>query len=110
MSTSKSESGCKFGNKCSFPHRNAVAILKDVRQLGCVFQETEPPESLSISHKSTNILGPIRRIRLTKAAQRHADNRENKKPSLGKIQVKIHHQRSPYAMKFVYRSQEEIER
>ena len=61
MSTSKSESGCKFGNQCSFPHRkveeqpnkkpkkggdkSAVAILKDVRQLGCVFQETEPPES-----------------------------------------------------------------
>ena len=69
---SKSESGCKFGDKCSFPHRkgeeqpknrknsgdkNAVAILKDVRQLGCVNQDTEPPESLSILRKGTKNLG-----------------------------------------------------
>ena len=56
----------------SFPHRkveeepnkkqkkggdkNAVAVLKDVRQLGCVFQDTEPPESLSILRKGTQIL------------------------------------------------------
>ena len=106
----KSESGCKFGNKCSFPHRNveeqpnkkpkeggdknAVAILKDVRQLGCVFQDTEPPESSSILRKGTKILGPIRRVQFTRSAQRHADIRENKGPSLGKIQVKIPHQQS----------------
>ena len=69
----KSESGCKFGNEYSFPHRNveqqpnkkpkkggdknAVAVLFDVRQLGCVFQNTEPPESLSILRKSTIVLG-----------------------------------------------------
>ena len=56
----KSESGCKFGTECSFPHwkvegqnsnkpkkdgdKGAVATLKDVRQLGCVSQDTEPPE------------------------------------------------------------------
>ena len=49
----KAESGCNFGDRCSFGHRqvedepsketkkdgdkNAVAILKDSRQLGCVF-------------------------------------------------------------------------
>ena len=51
----RSESGVrKFGNKCSFPHRkvedkpnkggdkSAVAVVKDVRQLGCVLQDTEP--------------------------------------------------------------------
>ena len=30
-------------------HQNVLAILKNVRQLGCVFQDTEPPESSSIS-------------------------------------------------------------
>ena len=68
----KSESGCKFGDKCSFPHRkveeqpeggkSAPATVKDVRQLGCVFQDTEPPESLSISEEH-KVLGPIRRVR-----------------------------------------------
>ena len=35
---------------------------------------------------------------------------KNKGPSLGKIQVKIPHQRNPYAMKFEDRSHEETER
>ena len=39
-----------------------------------------------------------------------ASIRENKGPSFGKIQVKIQHQRSPYAMKFEDRSHEETER
>ena len=57
----KSESGCEFCGKCSFAHRqvegepskklqkngdkSAVAILKDVPQLGCVLQDTEQPEA-----------------------------------------------------------------
>ena len=85
-------------------------MLKDVRQLGCVLQDTEPPESLSILRKSTNVLRSIRRVRFSKAAQRHANIRENKGPSLGKIQVKVRHQRSPYALKLEDRSQEETER
>ena len=120
------EAGRKFGNKCTFPYRkveeqpnkkpkkggdkNAVAILKDVRQLGCVFQDTVPLESLTILRKGTKILGPIRRVRFTKATQRHADIREHKGPSLNKMEVKVPHQRSPYAVKFEDRSQEEIER
>ena len=95
----KSESGCKFGDKCSFAHRqvegqpgrkpnkdddrSAVAVLKDVRQLGCVFQDTESPSL----RKSPKVLGSIRRVRNTEATQRHANIRENKGPSLGKIQV-----------------------
>ena len=51
----KSENGCRFGEKCSYAHRqvdeqpskrskkngdkSAVAILKKTRQLGCEFQE-----------------------------------------------------------------------
>ena len=81
-------------------------MLKDARQLGCVFQDTEPPESLPIfteEHKS------IRRARFTKATQRHANIRE-KGPPIGTIQVKLPHQRSPYNLKLEDRSQEEIKR
>ena len=114
----RSESGCKFGAECSFPHwkvkeqpnkrpkkggdKSAVTTLKDLRQLGCV--------SLSILRKSTKILGPIRRLRFTKVTQRHANIRESKGPSLNKMQVKSSHQRSPSSVKFEDRSQEETER
>ena len=56
----KSESGCRYGEKCSCAHRqvddqpskrsqnngdkSAVCILKTTQQLGCVFQEMEPTE------------------------------------------------------------------
>ena len=78
----KSESGCKFGAECSFPNwkggdKSAAAIVKSVRQLSCVSQDTEPPESVSISRKDTQVLGPIRRERFTKASQGHANIREN---------------------------------
>ena len=78
----KSERGCKFGYKCSYAHRqvdeqprkesktngdkSAVAILKNTRQLGCVFQDMEPPNYSSILRKSSNILKPIQRVRFTK--------------------------------------------
>ena len=93
-----SESGCKFGTVCSFPHwkveeqpnkrpkkggdKSAVAIVKDVRQMGCVSQDVEPPESSAISRKGTTILGPIRRVRFTRTGLRQANIRENKGPSL----------------------------
>ena len=118
----KSESGFKFGDKRFAAHRqvegqpskkpkkdgdkSAVLVLKDARQLGCVFQETDPPESLPILRKSTKVLRSIRRVQFTKATNRHANIRGNKGPSFGKIQVKVLHQRSPYALKFEDRSQE----
>ena len=74
--------------------KSALAILKDERQLGCVLQDTEPPQSSSMLRKSPEVLGPIRRVRFTKATQRDAKIRENKGPPLGKIQVKIPHQQS----------------
>ena len=59
----KTQSGCKFGAECSFPHwkveeqpnkrpkkdedKSAVAIVKSVRQLSCVSQDTEPPDSVT---------------------------------------------------------------
>ena len=78
--------------------------------MGCAFQDTHPPGSFPTSRICTKILGSIRRVRFTKATQRHANIRENKGPSLGKIQVKVPHQRSPYALKFEDRSQEETAR
>ena len=107
----KSESGCEIGEECLFPHwkvqerpdkqpkkgddKSAVAIVKSVRQLSCVSQDTEPPESAAISRKGTKVLGPVRRVRFRRAALSQANFRENKGPSLGKTQVKIPHQRSP---------------
>ena len=56
------------------------------------------------------VLGPIRRVRFTKSTPRHASIQEKKGPSLGKINVKVPHQKSPYALKFEDRSHEETER
>ena len=69
--------------------KNAVAILQDVRQLGCALQDIEPLESSSILRKDPKGLGPIRRVRFTKAALRQANIRENKGPSLNKIHVEV---------------------
>ena len=94
----ESESGCKFETECLFPHwkveeqpnkkpkkvddKSAVAIVKRVRQLICVSQDAEPPQSAAISGKGTKVLGPIRRVRFTNAALRQANIRESKGPSL----------------------------
>ena len=80
--------------------KSAVVFVKDVRQLGCVFQDTEPLEFSTILRKITKVLGTIRRVRFTRVALRQANIRENKGPSLNKIQVKSSHQRSPYTVKF----------
>ena len=90
----KTKSGCKFGAECSFPHwkfeeqpekkpkkgddKSAVAIVKSVRQLNCVSQDTEPPDSATISRKGTGVLGPVRRVLFTRAALRQANIREKK--------------------------------
>ena len=87
--------------------KSAVATVKDVRQLGCASQDVEPPESSTITRKGTKILGPIRRVRFSRAVLRPGNIRESKGPSLNEIQVKLPHQRSPYAVKFEDRSQED---
>ena len=112
----KSEHGCRFGEKCSCAHRqveeqpskrskkngdkNAVAMLKITRQLGCVSQDMEPPKSSSIVRKSSNILKPIRCVRFTKAVLRHA-NIGDQNPSLGMICPGDPHQRNPNAPIFL---------
>ena len=120
----KSENGCRFGDKCSYAHRqvderpskrskkngdkSAVAMLKITRQLGCVSQDMEPAKSSSILRKSSNILKPIRCVRFTNAVVRHANIR-NQNPSLGMICPGDPHQRNANPPKFEDRSQEETQ-
>ena len=124
----KSENGCRFGEKCSYAHhqveeqpskgffffkkkngdKSAVAMLKSTRQLGCVFQDMEPPKSSSILRKSSNIRKPIRCVKFTIAVVRHADIRDQN-PSLGMFWPGDPHQRNPNAPKFEDRSQGETE-
>ena len=120
----KSDKGCRFWEKCSYAHRqvdeqpskrskkngdkSAVAMLKITRQLGCVFQDMEPPKSSSILRKSSNIRKPIRCVRFTKAVVRQANIRDQN-TSLGMICPGDPHQRIPNAPKFEDRSQEETE-
>ena len=80
----------------------------NTRQLGCVFQDMEPPKSSTISWKSSDTRKPIRCVKFTKAVARHADNRDQN-PSLGLICPGEPHQRSPNAPKFEDGSQEETE-
>ena len=114
----------QIGEKCPFAHRqvdeqpsqrfknngdkSAVAMLQVTRQLGCVFQDKEPPESSSILRKRANIRKPIRCVRFTEAVLRHANIRDQN-PSLGMICPGDPHQRNPNAPKFEDRSQEEAE-
>ena len=83
-------------------------MLKIALQLGCVFQDMEPPKSSSILRKSSNILKPIRCVRFTEAVVRHANIRDQN-PSLGMICPSDPHQRNTNAPKFEDRSQEETE-
>ena len=112
----KSENGGRFGQvdeqRSKKSKKNgekiAVAMLKSTRQLGCVFQDMEPPKSTTILRKSSNILKPIRCVQFTKAVLRHANIRDQN-PSLGIICPSDPHQRNPNAPKFEDRSQEETE-
>ena len=84
------------------------AYSSSTRQLGCVFQDMEPPKSSSILRKSSDIRKPIRCVKFTKAVARHADIRDQN-PSLGMTCPGDPHQRNPNAPKFEDRSQEETE-
>ena len=130
----KSESGCRFGEKCSYAHRQVdeqpsnelhdrtgqPVVCRDTRhaqghgpvgcsssstrQMGCVFQDMEPPKLSSILRKNSDIRKPIQRVKFTKAIARHIKIR-NKNPSLGMICPGEPHQHSPNAPKFEDRSQ-----
>ena len=86
--------------------KNAVALVKSVSQLGCISQDSD--SLVSQGGKSRK-----NRCRLYDSLSqklRHASVREKKGPSLGKINVRAPHKRSPHAMKFEDRSHEETER
>ena len=120
----KTDLGCKFGDKCAFVHRrveeqpskrskkngdkSAVAALKETNNLGCVFQDVEPPKSSSILRKSSTMRKPIRVVRCTGATLRDA-RVPDQNPSLNKICPGEPHQRNPNAPKFEDRTQEETE-
>ena len=91
-----------------------MAIVKLVSQMGCVLKDSEILDSQRGKQARRDpmqkVLGLNRRIRFTQSTLRQASIREKKRPSLGKIQVKILHQRSLHAVKFEDRSQEETER
>ena len=78
----------------------------DARQLGCVFQDMKPPKS--ILRKGTDMPRPIQRVKFTKAISRHTKIRDQNL-SLGLICPGEPHRRSPNALKFEDRSQEETE-
>ena len=88
--------------------RPVVCNSSNTRQLGCVFQDMEPPKSSSILRKSSDIRKPIRYVQFTKAVVRHVDIRDQN-PSLWMICPGDPHQRNPNAPKFEDRSQGETE-
>ena len=75
------ESGCRFGEKCSYAHRqveeqpskrsmkngdkSAVAMLKSTRQLGCVFEDGAAEVFIDfaegLKHTETNPMCSIRK-------------------------------------------------
>ena len=86
--------------------RSSQRRSSDARQLGCVFQDMTPPQS--ILWKCTDMRKPIQRVKFTKAIARHTKIRDQN-PSLGYICLGEPHERSPNAPKFEDRSQEETE-
>ena len=121
----KTWTGCKLCAEFTFPHwkveeqpnrrpkkggdKSAVAVVKSVRQLGCVSQDAKPPKSATISWKSTKVSGPNRQVRFTRAALRQANIRKSKGPSLSFTSQKFSSAQS-LRRKFEDRSQEETER
>ena len=106
----KSENGCRFGEKCSYAHRQVDELpsKRGLKRMVTKVQWLEPPKSSSILRRSSNTLKPIRFVRFNKAVVRHA-NILDQNPSPGMISTGDPHQRNANAPKFEYRSQEETE-
>ena len=94
--------------------KGVVAVVKSVSQLSSVSQDSDALASQGTKEFRGNpvqkVLNATQRVRLTTSTPRHASIQEKKGTSLGKLQVKPQHQRSPNAVKFEDRSHEENER
>ena len=93
---------------CHERHGPVVCNSSNTRQLGCIFQDMEPPKFSSILRKSSDMQKPIQRVKFTKVVARHAYIRDQN-PSLGMICPGEPHERSSKAPWFEGRSQEETE-
>ena len=98
----------KSDNRHEVSHGPVGCRSSNTRQLGCVFQDMEPPRLSPILRKSSDMQKPIQRVRFTKVVARHAKNRDQN-PSLGYVCPGEPHERSLNAPKFEDRSQEETE-
>ena len=81
-------------------HGPVVCNSSNTRQLGCVFQDMEPPKSSSTLRKSSDMRKPIQRVKVTKAVARHAYIRDQN-PSLGYVCPGEPHQRGPQRSKIL---------
>ena len=119
----KTETGCKAGDKCLFPyhqvdeqpnkkpkHERPSPQKKRKRRQGCSgYCENCITTGLRLARlgvvgfskrktapgkPDAKVLGSIRKVRFTQSSQRQASIRENKGPSLGKIQVTANKRRS----------------
>ena len=66
----KSENGCRFGEKCSYAHRQvdeqpSKMFSKMWQKCSGYIQDMEPPKSSSILRKSSNTRKPIRCVQFT---------------------------------------------
>ena len=84
--------------------KNAVATVKMVPQLGCVSQDSDALVSQRGETRCKKSWDRFEKNGSLSLRFVKASIREKKGPSLGKIQVKHPHQRSPYTMKFEDRS------
>ena len=104
----ETQSGCRFGEKCFFMHRESaqekpkktggkgsLAILKNCKQSGCVFQDTEPPKFNSFFTEGHKILGTGAQRAILKGYITPRENSVKKGPSQGVIQHSDPHERGP---------------
>ena len=63
--------------------KGSVALSKNSKQSGCVFQDIEPRKSNSILRKGTIFLGPKHNLQFSQGTLRHMQIRERKGPSQG---------------------------
>ena len=85
----------------------SVALSKNSKQVGCVFQDIDRSKYKSILRKSTQFWGPKRSLQFSKGTLHPVKIWERKGPSQGVIHRSEPHERSPIAPKIEHRSLEE---